>query len=71
MADSPLIESFGAIREPRIMPPSVLSAVDMAPTIAGQLIIYDLDEEPPVAGQMRGKNGELIIMFLCILRELR
>ncbi|VDN40592.1 unnamed protein product [Gongylonema pulchrum] len=57
MADSPVFEKVDTIRKMKTVPLAPVQYT--APTIAGQLIIYDLDEEPPISGQLRRDNAIL------------
>ncbi|VDM98551.1 unnamed protein product [Onchocerca ochengi] len=60
MADKPLVETFAIDQENQDRPitkeihtisPSIHD--ERTSVIAGQLIIYDLDEEPPIASQLK------------------
>lgn len=70
LADKPLVETstIGMENKNNLMTqnvatvsPSMHNDENIATMIAGQLIIYDLDEEPPMASQLKREKGKVVV----------
>uniref|UniRef100_A0A0R3S464 Uncharacterized protein n=1 Tax=Elaeophora elaphi TaxID=1147741 RepID=A0A0R3S464_9BILA len=79
LSDKPLVEASTAGLEDRnhlmsgnidSASPSMRNDESSASMIAGQLIVYDLDEEPPIASRIKRNKGKVIFLTklkLCLI----